>query len=398
MTDTVIEGREEQVTNVSNDESASGAGESYAEMSRGNGTLVQDAVDLLESGSLSAAFDAATRILATSQTSDDIPILEALRATVHIERSELEDADSHLTVANSSLPQHPHDHRHVNVWLATARAASRRGRFSNSLETARRAGQLILAGASDHNNRESVIRSFAMLMLDLEQTDAATTALGSLEQRLPTNPDNEAVSLRLAVSSGRTDGLPERAVRALRSLPKNASIRSRVEMGTAVSAALAACEKRAEAAVILSTTAKLAEPERFVDSITRYGKAIAPVLEQLDITKSQASTSSAQAPSSDFLRKLLEDVKRIDLTEPASQEILDLDQLAEPLSDREQQILKLLSGTLSNREIGNELYLSVNTVKTHIKKVYAKLGVNRRSEAVAKGRMLGLIDQTETTA
>jgi LuxR family maltose regulon positive regulatory protein len=63
---------------------------------------------------------------------------------------------------------------------------------------------------------------------------------------------------------------------------------------------------------------------------------------------------------------------------------------AEPLTEREAAVLRLLGGTLSLREIGNELYVSANTVKTHTQAIYRKLGVSTRHEAVAQGRRLGL--------
>jgi len=63
---------------------------------------------------------------------------------------------------------------------------------------------------------------------------------------------------------------------------------------------------------------------------------------------------------------------------------------AEPLTEREAAVLRLLAGTLSLREIGNELYVSANTVKTHTQAIYRKLGVSTRNEAVAQGKRLGL--------
>lgn len=63
----------------------------------------------------------------------------------------------------------------------------------------------------------------------------------------------------------------------------------------------------------------------------------------------------------------------------------------EELSDRELSILRLMSGSLSQREMGNHLYISFNTVKTHSKHIYRKLGVSQRSEAVARARQLGLL-------
>jgi LuxR family transcriptional regulator, maltose regulon positive regulatory protein len=61
------------------------------------------------------------------------------------------------------------------------------------------------------------------------------------------------------------------------------------------------------------------------------------------------------------------------------------------LSEREVTILGLLATELSQREIGAELYISLNTVKAHTRSIFRKLGVATRAEAVAHGRTLGLL-------
>ncbi len=66
-------------------------------------------------------------------------------------------------------------------------------------------------------------------------------------------------------------------------------------------------------------------------------------------------------------------------------------ELAEALNERELTVLRFLPSNLSAAEIGSELFLSVNTVKTHMRKLYAKLDVHTRAEAVERGRALGLL-------
>jgi LuxR family maltose regulon positive regulatory protein len=61
------------------------------------------------------------------------------------------------------------------------------------------------------------------------------------------------------------------------------------------------------------------------------------------------------------------------------------------LSDGELRVLRYLPSNLSAPEIGAELYVSPNTVKTHMRHIYAKLAVHRRSEAVERARALGLV-------
>jgi LuxR family maltose regulon positive regulatory protein len=65
--------------------------------------------------------------------------------------------------------------------------------------------------------------------------------------------------------------------------------------------------------------------------------------------------------------------------------------LVEPLSEREQVVLRYLPSTLSAGEIADELFVSLNTVKTHIKSIYRKLDTNRRWDAVRRARQLQLL-------
>ena len=75
---------------------------------------------------------------------------------------------------------------------------------------------------------------------------------------------------------------------------------------------------------------------------------------------------------------------------PASASRLD-PVVVEPLSDREREVLNFASSMLSTEEIPRAMYLSVNTVKTHFKSIFRKLGATRRGEAVRRARKLGLI-------
>ncbi|MCL2316264.1 MAG: response regulator transcription factor, partial [Actinomycetia bacterium] len=63
---------------------------------------------------------------------------------------------------------------------------------------------------------------------------------------------------------------------------------------------------------------------------------------------------------------------------------------ARVLSHRETDVLRLVGMELSNAEIAERLYLEPSTVKTHIEHIYAKLGIGRRPQAVAKAKELGL--------
>ena len=74
------------------------------------------------------------------------------------------------------------------------------------------------------------------------------------------------------------------------------------------------------------------------------------------------------------------------LEEPAA-----VEELSEPLTTRESEVLGLLGGGLSNKMIARELHISEHTVKFHISSLYSKLGVSNRAEAVSQGARHGLI-------
>ena len=65
--------------------------------------------------------------------------------------------------------------------------------------------------------------------------------------------------------------------------------------------------------------------------------------------------------------------------------------LADPLSPRELQVLRLLGGELTGPEIARELFVSVNTLRTHTKRIFTKLDVKTRAAAVRRAHEHGLL-------
>ncbi len=130
----------------------------------------------------------------------------------------------------------------------------------------------------------------------------------------------------------------------------------------------------------LSRALTLAEPEGYVRTFVDLGQPMK------DLLKIMVDQSMSLLYTSRLLTAFPEPVSSSALLLSPT-----LDQLAEPLTDREMQILRLMSARLSNREIADELYLSVNTVKWYARSIYDKLGVGNRREAGARARELGLL-------
>jgi LuxR family maltose regulon positive regulatory protein len=76
---------------------------------------------------------------------------------------------------------------------------------------------------------------------------------------------------------------------------------------------------------------------------------------------------------------------------PARRQELANQSLIEPLSAREMEVLHLIATGLSNREIADRLVIATGTVKRHSNNIFGKLGVRSRTQAVARGRDLGLL-------
>ncbi|MGD1973642.1 MAG: LuxR C-terminal-related transcriptional regulator [Desulfobacterales bacterium] len=65
--------------------------------------------------------------------------------------------------------------------------------------------------------------------------------------------------------------------------------------------------------------------------------------------------------------------------------------MAEPLTNRELDVLELLARRLSNKEIAEKLFISTTAVKGHLQNIYGKLDVSKRREAVEKAKNIGIL-------
>ena len=119
----------------------------------------------------------------------------------------------------------------------------------------------------------------------------------------------------------------------------------------------------------------LAEPEGYVRVFIDEGPPIASLLQ----------AAAKQGIARNYVRRLLAAVNKTEDGTPASQGLI------EPLSERELDVLRLLGTDLDGPEIARELIVSLNTVRTHTKNIYAKLAVTSRRAAVRRAAELGLL-------
>lgn len=132
---------------------------------------------------------------------------------------------------------------------------------------------------------------------------------------------------------------------------------------------------RSVALASLTRAFALAEPEGYTRVFLDEGAPIARLLKE----------AAKRAPAGSYVAML----QSAFVTVPRSTSMGP--RLVEPLSERELEILRLLATELSGPEIANHLVVSLNTVRTHTKNVFAKLGVNSRRAAVRRGEELALL-------
>jgi len=146
-----------------------------------------------------------------------------------------------------------------------------------------------------------------------------------------------------------------------------------------------ACHKQGqfdEAQVILKRVVNLAQPGEIIRPFIETGSEIVTHLEKLH--------SQDVAPN--YIERILSafDDLRLESKKIINQQS-QIENLIEPLTNREFEILALLGERLSNKEIAAELYISVGTVQQHLNHIYSKLGVKGRRQAVAKATELALL-------
>jgi LuxR family maltose regulon positive regulatory protein len=147
--------------------------------------------------------------------------------------------------------------------------------------------------------------------------------------------------------------------------------RTRIEACALLAIAAAHLDDGATATAALRRACELAAPGDLRSPLLTHAAELAPVLERYAW---QLAPESAYA------------IELVDVLQPTDGPVF-----VEPLTERERAVLEYLPTMMSNSEIALQLRVSVNTVKTHLKSVYRKLGVDRRRDAVLRGRQLEII-------
>jgi LuxR family maltose regulon positive regulatory protein len=159
------------------------------------------------------------------------------------------------------------------------------------------------------------------------------------------------------------------------------SIREFVNVVALQAVALQAIGDRDRALSALTPALSLAEPEGYVRSFIDEGEPVAELLRY----------AAGSGIAVEYCGKLLAEWAKEPEFKDSAMEQASSGYLIEPLSERELEILRLLSVGMSNQEIADQLFLAVGTVKKYTSNIYGKLDVHNRTQAVAHARELGLV-------
>jgi len=131
-----------------------------------------------------------------------------------------------------------------------------------------------------------------------------------------------------------------------------------------------------EALIVFGKALSLAEPGGYIRLFLDEGPLIAELLEKILAAK-------ADVPRA-YVKKVLSAFRLNKLVKTD-------DGPVERLSERELEVLRLIAAGLSNQKITEALFISLSTVKTHLRNIYGKLNVHRRTEAIVKAKELELL-------
>jgi LuxR family maltose regulon positive regulatory protein len=196
--------------------------------------------------------------------------------------------------------------------------------------------------------------------------------------------DEHSALARLLMAQGKLDEASKLLTSLVEVAEATGAVGYVIESWVLRALALQAQGNEDQALSTLERALTLGEPEGYVRTFIDEGPQMGQLLRRAVV----------QGISVDYAGRLLgalEEEATVAATPPAISEGAR-PPLVEPLSPRETEVLRLLTTHLSHAEMAEELVVSVNTVRSHIKSIYGKLDVHSRMEAVKRARKLSLLD------
>jgi LuxR family maltose regulon positive regulatory protein len=293
-------------------------------------------------------------------------------AAILVDRGEFAEGEMWLERADPILERAPEPPASVGLRHIQGMLAMSRGRYDDGLAAFQDGERLVEVLRAPHV-LAAIERPWQLrARLALGETDPVREALTAA----PGSAEWCNLAGRLALSEGDSDGVLTAVAPVHTGEAPSFHVNFRIEAWLLDALARRAQGDAAGAERSTENALALAEPGGRVGMILTI-----PGVH--DLLQEHPTHRTAHGGHLQVLRDLLAGVEPEPQAAPST--------LQEPLKERELAVLRFLSTNLTAAEIGNELILSVHTVKTHMRKLYAKLDVHTRAEAVQQGRALGLL-------
>jgi LuxR family maltose regulon positive regulatory protein len=294
-------------------------------------------------------------------------------ARVHYQWNDLDGARQHGEQSLQLAQQIADTDRTVACEVLLARLALARGDAAGAA--------VILAEADQAARQHDFVLQVpevaaAQVLAFLRQGDVAAAAHVALAHELPLS------HARVHLAKGDPTGALGVLEAYRRRMAEKAWADEELKALVLLAVAFDAAGERPRAVEVLDEALALAEPGGFIRIFVDEGAPMARLLYQ----------ALSQGVHPDYVRHLLAAFPASGREQAApSRAVAAAIGLAEPLSSRELEVLDLIAAGLTNQQIAARLYVSLHTVKSHARNIYAKLGVSSRTQAAATGRALGLL-------
>jgi len=310
------------------------------------------------------------------------------------EWNELGTARQEATQAIKNMEHWPNPTNLVSGYVTLARICLSQGEIESAKDALQRAEEISKAGKIFTITRKSM--EACQIRLWLAEGNLAMANQWAKEKQLDETDDLVGQKIdyarelewiamaRLLIARGES----ERAFRLLTILAQTAEAAGRtgrqIEIFILMALTLHGAGRITQALNVFTKGLVLAKPEGFMRLFLDEGRLMEELL--------QASNKTTDSSLKGYTQELLDAFKMQTVGPaqiPASSH--PAQSLVEPLTGREIEVLHLLAAGLSNREVAERLYVSEGTIKTHTHNLYQKLGVQSRTQAIARANELNLL-------
>ena len=346
-------------------------------------------------GHLHRAFETCRQMLAMAA---DLPVAAQAYSglgELSYEWNDLEAADAHL-VRSVELGERWGNVEGLSgsyLWLARLRRVQ--GDRDGARAATERAERLVEQGL--HAGAKAAVTAWqawcAVMEGDLTagQRWVDASGLDATDQNLTMSEEEYLVLARLLLARGDLDTAAHLLERILAPAERLGRLGLSLRVRALQVLVLEAQGDRDLALAILEQALVAAEPEGYMRTFMDEGEPIRRLLAAL-ANKLDLRAPALSAPEAHRLRAYTQ--KLLDAFGGPEESIPTLPPqtgVAEPLSERELEVLRLVADGCTNREIAGQLFIALSTVKSHTNSIYGKLGVKNRTQAIAAARALGLV-------